>query len=78
MPLVSTCVLIQNLSSNHPEIPLRLRLRVSDPDYFVVVGVLQMNQLWPPAIIVLCLSIKCAAGQAAPTGITDKHTGKTN
>lgn len=31
-----------------------------------------MDQFWPPAIIVLCLSIKCRASQAAQAGVTDK------
>lgn len=63
------CLLIQNMSSDHQpasEIPLRFRLGVSDLDYyFAVTRVLQMNQLWPPAIIVLCLSMESAAGEAA-------------
>lgn len=74
-------MLIQTMSSDHlpdSQFPLKLRLGVSDLDYFVVVRVLQMNWLWPPAIFVLCLSIKSAAGQAALTSVTDKHTGKTN
>lgn len=36
--------------------------------------ILQMNQLWPPAIIVPGLSIKCATAQAVETGVTDKQT----
>lgn len=81
-PLVKTRLLIQSTSSDPlpgSGVPAGFRLRVSDLDYYlVVVWALQMNQLWPPAIIVLSPSVESAAGQAAQTSVTDKHTGKTN
>lgn len=56
------CILAKRL---YCEAVCSFRIRPQIISRPAVTRVLQMNQLWPPAIIVLCLSMESAAGEAA-------------